>query len=309
MQPHKYIQREEKPGQGQEMHDRLKPKDIVPPASAAHLPSSLVGKQGPVSLPGLLTGSSYYQRFGNKTASTTFVDTTPPVSNIETVVFSNPPPANIPAPTRQQQAQPPVRPFQRHVQPSVPSLPQRAQPPVRAFSQQVQPSISSPPQQAQHPVRPFPQQAQQPAAYAQQQAQPLITAAPRKRRITGRLIRRHLLFCLKAAAITAFFLGGDFLLERALAIQNMAYQVVNIASVVILYSNVMSVTILRHYNISFDMLKTTLHLKTVKRKGAITPPGQTKRNGQLSDINDTTAYLRALKHVYSQQRNQHPKGQ
>jgi hypothetical protein len=117
-------------------------------------------------------------------------------------------------------------------------------------------------------------------------------------------IRRHLFFLLKASSITLLFLLLDFPIVQFLAAGNGTYQIVNLAVMIILYSNIISATVLQHYRITLDLLQTTIHLKAIRKKGEAGLIVPSHKSEDLKTIQDTTAYLRALKNVSSSPRGQ-----
>ncbi len=210
-----------------ETHDRLVPEDLTPLLSIVSLPSSNQENRGPMSLPGLLSGSAYFHEL-NRTSSDGFfteaiTEKLSLISDLETVKTFTSRAANL---ARQS------LPGNQHIS-------------------------------------------------------------------TRSSIRLHLLFLLKVLGITTFFFLVDLPIEGLLLTQNGTYQIVNLAIVIILYSNIMSITVLRHYRLTFDPLKTTIRLKAVKKKDEAVPVIQSHRSEQLRNIHDTTAYLQALKKVFS----------
>lgn len=115
--------------------------------------------------------------------------------------------------------------------------------------------------------------------------------------------RKHAFFILKVLCLTLLFLV-DLPIEFILLAQNGTYQIVDLIIVLVLYSNVIGITLQRHYHLPVDLLKTTLHLKSIHAKVASTSKVHPSIYAHLSSIHDTTAYLKALTLVHLEKREQ-----
>jgi hypothetical protein len=124
-----------------------------------------------------------------------------------------------------------------------------------------------------------------------------IMSSEVQRLILRNPIRRHLFFALKMLFITLCFLV-DLPIVFVLLTHNPTYQIVNLVIVLVLYSNVTGLTIQRHYHITVDTLKTTLHLNSIKIAENLALKVHPSKYEQLKSIHDTTAYLKALKSFF-----------